>query len=221
MRRVIASRVAFVARAGLLAGPLPWFLIWLLPWLLITPVLGCAGRLPETHYYTLLPPQNFQATTGAEEIGGFAIGVESFTVDPPYDQDRLVYRPVEASAEVGFYAYHRWASPLGRLVAVALADGLRGTAGVAAIEPAVSTGSYSARLRGRVIRFEEVELASTREARMTVEVELVDRDGERLWKETITSSGRSGVGSDPIAHFNSAFQDLLDQARASLAVALQ
>ncbi len=213
MRRVSASSV----RSGVPAGLLPW----LLAWFVIAAALACAGSLPETHYYTLLPPQNFQATTGAEEIGGFAIGVESFTVDPPYDQDRLVYRPVEASAEVGFYAYHRWASPLGRLVAVALADGLRGTAGVAAIEPAVSTGSYSARLRGRVIRFEEVELASTREARMTVEVELVDRDGERLWKETITSSGRSGVGSDPIAHFNSAFEDLLDQARASLAAALE
>lgn len=221
MHRVIASRVAFVARAGLLAGPLPWFLIWLLPWLLITPVLGCAGSLPEIHYYTLLGPQSSYSTSGAAEGEGLAIGVESFSVDPPYDQDRLVYRPNEDTTEVGFYTYHRWASPLGRLVAVAIGGALRGTPGVASVEPAVSTGSYSARLRGRVIRFEEIESASTREARMTVEVELVDREGERLWKETITSSGRSGVGSDPIAHFNSAFEDLLDQARASLAVALE
>ncbi len=200
-------------RFGTSAGPLAW--------LLITMMLGCAGSLPETHYYTLLGAQSGHARDGAATGEGLAIGVESFAVDPPYDQDRLVYRPNAATTEVGFYTYHRWASPLGRLVALAIGEGLRGTPGVARVEPAVTTGSYSARLGGRVIRFEEIELASAREARLTVEVELVDREGVRLWRQTLTSTGRSNVGSSPIAHFNDAFEDLLDEARVGLAAALE
>ncbi len=198
-----------------------WILPWLLPWLLIAAVSGCAGSLPETHYYTLFAAQEDRAGGGTPESEGMMIGVETFVVDPPYDQDRLVYRPDPGSTEVGFYTYHRWASPLGRLVAVALGEGLRGTAGVASIEPAISTGIYSARLRGRVIQFEEIEFAAAREARLSVEIELVDLSGEVLWKETLTGTGRSEGGPEPIANFNRAFDGLLVPARAGLVSALE
>ncbi len=188
-------------------------------WLLAAAVSGCAGGLPETHYYVLLAPHASAADVAASDSEGLAIGVESFSVDPPYDQDRLVYRPDPSSTEVGFYTYHRWASPLGRLVAVALGEGLRRTPGVASIEPTSSIGSYTAWLRGRVKQFEEVDSTSTRAARIVIEVELVDTEGKTLWQETLTGSGNSG-GGEAIGHFNRAFEGLLDQARASLAAAL-
>jgi uncharacterized lipoprotein YmbA len=182
---------------------------------------GCVGSLPETHYYALSVPQNADSRTGALQSEGLMIGIESFAVDPPYDQDRLVYRPSTGSTEVGFYSYHRWAAPLGRLVAVALGEGLRGTAGVTSIEPALANGIYSARLRGRVTYFEEIESATIREARLSIDIELLDLSGEVLWAETLTGAARSDGGEEPIAHFNRAFDDLLTQARAGLASALE
>jgi uncharacterized lipoprotein YmbA len=154
---------------------------------------------------------------------GLFVGVETFVVDPPYDQDRLVYRQDPDSSEVGFYAYHRWASPLGRLVSVAIADGLRGTPGIASIEPAISGGDYSARLRGRVIYLEEVDLPEVQEARMALRLELDDSKGEILWSQTVTgvASSRAESGSEMILLVQSAFDDLLLEARIGLAAALE
>ena len=185
---------------------------------------ACAGSLPQTHYYTLgVPREVVGETSGGGADESLVVGVETFTVDPPYDQDRLVYRLGRDSSEVGFYAYHRWASPLGRLVSVAIAEGLRGTPGVTSIEPAASTGDYSARLAGRVIYLEEVDLPDGQEARIAVELELRDRNDETLWSQTVvgTATGRADSGSQIALQINRAFEALLEQARRDLAGALR
>ncbi len=187
-------------------------------------IAGCAGGLPPTHYYVLRPPPEARGEApGAAVEDGLAIGVEAFAVDPPYDQDRIVYRRGRDSSEVGFYAYHRWASPPGRLVSVALADGLRGTPGIAAIEPAASTGDYSARLRGRVIYLEEVDSEEVQEARVALELELWDRNGQTLWSQTVsgTASGQATSGDEVVLLLRRAFDGALETARLGLAAALE
>jgi len=181
---------------------------------------GCAGGLPPTHYYVLQPPP--EAPEYAAGEAGLAIGVEAFAVDPPYDQDRIVYRRGRDSSEVGFYAYHRWASPPGRLISVALAAGLRGTPGIAAIEPATSTGDYSARLRGRVIYLEALDSEDTQEARIALELELWDRNGAALWSETVsgTASGQATSGGEVAGLLRRAFANALAATRQGLAAAL-
>ena len=64
--------------------------------------------------------------------------VEAFLVDPPYDQDRLVYRVGRNTPEVGFYDYHRWAAPLSRMLPKVVADSFGTVRGVASIEPTVT-----------------------------------------------------------------------------------
>jgi uncharacterized lipoprotein YmbA len=148
------------------------------------------GSLPTTHYYTLHLPSD--AGARASDAPGLLIGVDSIAVDPPYDQDRIVYRRGEESAEVGFYAYHRWASPLGRLLQVALADGLAGARGIGAIEPVRSGRDYDARLGGRLLFLEEVDTAEGQGVRLSIELLLRDRAGESLWSATLSSTaGRS------------------------------
>ena len=186
-------------------------------------LVGCAGSLPLTHYYTLRQPQKlFEPSAEISAIKSIRVGVETFVVDPPYDQDRLVYRKSHNSTEVGFYAYHRWASPLGRLVAVALAEGLSGTSGLASIEPATSAGSYDALLGGRVIYLEEIDLPTRQEARIGLEMRLVDPDGNTLWLQTLSSSvgGQAESAAEIMHQISRAFEDLLGQARQSLTAAL-
>ncbi len=105
----------------------PRRLIELLSLLLL--VTACRSA-PTTRYYVLAPSNTAPETVATPTGGsGLRIGVEPFTVDPPYDRDQLVYRLGVDSVEVGFYSYHRWAAPLSELVAVAVAEGLRGTPG--------------------------------------------------------------------------------------------
>jgi uncharacterized lipoprotein YmbA len=130
----------------------------------------------------------------------------------------LVYRKTRNSSEVGFYAYHRWASPLGRLVAVALADGLSGATGIASIEPSSSSGAYDAHLGGRIIYLEEIDLPTSQEARLALDLRLVDSEGNTLWSQTLSSSvsGQADSATDIMRQITEAFADLLSQARQSL-----
>ena len=155
---------------------------------------------PTTRYYVLAPsmttPESSPTSSGST---GLRVGVEPFTVDPPYDRDQLVYRLGADSVEVGFYSYHRWAAPLSELVAVAMAEGLRGTPGIEIIEPWTSGGDYTALLHGRVIYLEEIDVPGEQQARLRLELRLVDLDGATIWSQEVFGSA-SGQ-SDTVAAF--------------------
>ena len=152
--------------------------------------VGC-GSTPTTHYYVLAPTAVTSPPAPASE--GLRIAVEPFTVDPPYDRDQLVYRLGADSLEVGFYTYHRWAAPLGDLVALSLAEGLQGTPGIRSIEPWSSSGEYDALLRGRVLYLEEVDTPGSQEARLRLELRLVDHDGVVFWSEEVAGSSAGAM----------------------------
>ena len=161
-------------------------------------------------------------SAAADEGKSLRVGVEPFTVDPPYDSDRLVYRLGADSVEVGFYAYHRWAAPLGDLVAVAMAEGLRGNPGFASIEPATAGGDYQAFLRGRVVYLEEIDLPGQQQARLRIEMRLIDADGSTLWSDEVSgsASGQASSVAEIVHQIYAAFDQALEQARSSLAADL-
>lgn len=184
---------------------------------------GCGGGgLPATHYYTLGSPGELPSRTAdAGGDGGLAIGVESLAVDAPYDQDRIVYRRRPDSTEVGFYNYHRWASPVGRLLQNRLVEGLRGAPGVGSIEPATSNGDYDARLGGRVLYLEHIDSPSSQEVRVSVWLELRDGD-EALWSTTVKTSSTSDLvdASDVATLLARVVNELVERARTELTAAL-
>jgi uncharacterized lipoprotein YmbA len=149
------------------------------------------------------------------------IGVEPFTVDPPYDRDQLVFRIGADAVEVGFYEYHRWAAPLGELVAVAIAEGLSGTPGIAAIEPVSAGGDYSAYLRGRVIYLEELDLPDRQQARLRLELRLVSKSGSTLWSQEVAGSaeGQNETVAEVVELLYRAFEEALETARTGLVTA--
>ena len=183
-------------------------------------LLGACSSAPTTHYYVLAPtrpaPEMAAPTSGST---GLTIGVEPFTVDPPYDRNQLVYRLGIDSVEVGFYTYHRWAAPLGDLVAVSMAQGLRGTPGIDRIEPVTSDGDYSAFLRGRVVYLEEIDVPGQQQARLGLELRLVDRDGQMLWSGEVEGSatGSNETVAGIVEQLYQAFDQALSEARAGLA----
>lgn len=197
----------------------PTRLVQLLSLLLL--ITACRSA-PTTRYYVLAPSQAEPATVPtSSESQGLRIGVEPFTVDPPYDRDQLVYRLGVDSVEVGFYSYHRWAAPLSELVAVAMADGLRGTTGIRSIEPWTSAGEYDALLHGRVVYLEEIDVPDRQEARMRLELRLVGDEGSILWSQEVSgsASGHSATVAEIVEQLYSAFDQVLQQTRSSLAAA--
>ena len=171
---------------------------------------GCAGRLPTTHYY-VLEPSNVTATSPRHP--GLSIGVRTFRVDPPYDQDRIVYRVGQDSAEVSFYAYHRWAAPLARMlprvVAVAFAD----MPGTKSIEPAVSGRSYDAYLDGRVLAFEEIDTAEGQRVRVQLHLSLRVNDEDEVWSQTVT--GHDSISTKDVGQIVESLRSALDAALRS------
>ena len=143
-------------------------------------VAGCAGRLPTTHYY-VLEAQDFARTVPAS---GLTIGVPALRVAAPYDQDRIVYRVGENSVEVGFYAYHRWAAPLGRMLPPLIAEACQGLTGVQRIEPAEAERPYDAYLHGRLTTLEEIDTADGVRVLVRLDLRLV-RNGVTVWSETV------------------------------------
>ena len=179
-------------------------------------MIGC-GSAPTTHYYVLAPTRS-APPPGTGMMDGLRVGVEPFTVDPPYDRDQLVYRLGTESVEVGFYNYHRWAAPLSDLVAVAMVDGLRGTPGIARIELWSSGSQYDAVLRGRVVYLEEIDLPGSQEARLRLELRLLDSEGGILWSDVVSgsASGQSDTVAQIVELLYAAFDQAVGQTRAGL-----
>lgn len=186
-------------------------------------VVAC-GSVPATHYYVLAPPLSEDAASSAPDgDSGIRVGVETFAVDPPYDQDRLVYRVGRDSAEVGFYNHHRWSAPPGRLVATALAAGLVGTPGIAEVEPARAAGRYTHLLAGRVVSLEEIDLPGRQVARIQLDVKLLDAgDGSVVWTRFVTAEedGRAEDAADVIRQMQAAFAAAVAAIREGLAAVL-
>ena len=172
---------------------------------LVIAALGlCSCRtLPQTHYYVLEP----QDMSSAEASGsGVTIGVE-FQVDPIYDQDRIVYRIGEDATEVGFYAYHRWAAPLARMLPGVVAAGLTGVGGVKRIEPATQGRDYDAYLYGRVLAFEEIDTHEGERILVRLSLNLLTEDGRELWVEMLDHG--AALSTDDV-------RGVVEQMRAAL-----
>lgn len=190
--------------------------------LLLTSVTGaCLGGPPPppTHHYVLQVPEKPADVSSA----GLHLGVTTLEVDPPYDQNRLVYRSSPSASEVGFYNYHRWAAPLGRLVASGLADGLAGTPGIASAEPVVAGADYDALLFGRVVYLEEVDHPDGVEARIALALRLETDEGGPLWRGTVEASaaGEERGGRAVMALVQRAFGDLVDRLSSEIGAALK
>jgi uncharacterized lipoprotein YmbA len=169
--------------------------------------LGCSSG-PPTHYYVLEAQQQAAAATDDE---GISIGVRTFRVDPPYDDDRIVYR-IGESPEIGFYHYHRWAAPLSRMLPTVISESLSGTEGVSRIEPAGPTTDYDFNLYGRVVKAEEIDTVGQQQVTLQIELRLNDLTGAELWSGLVAADGTTQTEE---------LSDIIDAMSAALGTALE
>ena len=188
-------------------------------------LVGCGGRTPQIHYYVLRAPdrsESAEVSASRDTGSGLGIGVEAFRVEPPFDDDRIVFRVGEGSPEVGFYAYHRWAAPLRRTLPGIAADALRGTPGVASIEPSRPGTRYDALLLGRILSLEEIDMADGQIVRVRLSLTLRLADDSDLWSATLGEETRTRTSDveDVVRAMGRVISDAFARAESELAASL-
>ncbi|HTR56478.1 MAG TPA: ABC-type transport auxiliary lipoprotein family protein [Kofleriaceae bacterium] len=142
-------------------------------------VAACGGSVPATHYYAL-PSPPAQVRPG----NGPTLAIETLDAARPYDDDRMIYRV--DSYRVDFYEYHRWAAPVGALVA----DYLGGAFARSGRFRAVARGPEAQgalAISGRVVALEEIDATpNVWFGRVAVSLVATDRaTGEVVWTEQL------------------------------------
>jgi len=192
----------------------------LLALLFSTAGTGCT-TIPQTHYYLLRPEINSTPPTTIIQQG-LEVGVKYFLVDPPYDQDRIVYRVGSGSSEVGFYAYHRWAVPLSQMLPKLVVDRFSGISGIASIEMIRPGRPYAATFEGKVISFEEIDTPEGQQIHARIFLSLRLRDGSVIWSNVFTeiSPSEAVTVGDIVEKMRSTLVVLLTRGRQSLETVL-
>ncbi len=199
-------------------------------WRLATTALLLAtacSAVPEIRYFDLTQSATSSAVNGDVEDPKISAApsksphwaVAELAVDPPYDQDRLVYRQTATSSEVGFYEFTRWAAPLGQILQRELVRRLDEPQDFAYVEAMEMGHLYHRVLRGRVLQAEEVDQGDgSITARLRLDLELEDGDGGLCWRGEIAgqASGHAKDGAEVMALFQRAADHLLGEVERQL-----
>ncbi len=196
--------------------------------ILVSQLTVACGSVPQTHYYVLTSAEGAAVAADRAEEGAsderahLLVGVKTFLVDPPYDQGLLVYRVGVEALEVGFYTYHRWASSLGSLAALAFANEANTAPGRVAFEPATIEERYQAILHGRIRALEEVDVPDGQVVRVTLELSLDDTTGETLWQRTVASESKIQAqdAGQVVEQLQADFLELVRQATREITAVL-
>jgi ABC-type uncharacterized transport system auxiliary subunit len=146
-------------------------------YILLLALAACAGKVPDTRYYQLAPPQ-----TQAKQPGDASIAIEPLTTDGAYDDDRIVYRVTPYRLD--YYNYHRWSSPPGTMLGNYLQDAFSRSGRFRAVTRDASD-AVPVTLGGRVIAIEEVDQSKTSWlGRIAVELTVTDTVTNKiLWSQ--------------------------------------
>jgi ABC-type uncharacterized transport system auxiliary subunit len=138
---------------------------------------ACGGKLPDTRYYQLVPPES-RPGRGGDEL----LVLEPLTTDAAYDDERIVYRTTPFRLD--YYQYQRWSSAPGLMIGNYLERTLEASGKFRGVVHDL-TPDAPVVLAGRVIAIEEVDRSKTEWlGRLVLELMLTDaKTGEALWTQ--------------------------------------
>jgi ABC-type uncharacterized transport system auxiliary subunit len=146
-------------------------------------LLACSG-VPETFYYTVsnwdtpaVKSENHNAATL-----DIVLGVEKFSADMIYQDDRIIYR--DSPFEVKYYHYRRWAAAPRALVTDEVLKQLRASSCCREVVTFPSLNQVDYILAGRVLAFEEWDENGKWHGRVALSIQIYEPAARRLlWQE--------------------------------------
>jgi uncharacterized lipoprotein YmbA len=155
---------------------------------ILTPVLvlaaGCSSvSLPEENYYRLALPDRVASPIRTTHV----LRIEGIELDSSLSRDKILV--AQSDVQLQAYEFHRWISPLDRLIQDAITNGLSRSGAFVQVKGPVDGPGESLLLSGRVLDFQQVAGANGWSGKVTIVLRVLSaRDRELVLEREVTST---------------------------------
>ena len=148
-------------------------------------LVGC-GRVRYPHYYTLNLPA--PPDPPASENTHATLAVREFRAPTYLHQEAIAYKT--SPEQIGFYAYHRWASDPREVVTNAVVDRLRASGAFAFVKPYDGRPGASYVLSGRLEKLDELDYEGGVKVEIALSAQMTSvATGATVWSNAISEVG--------------------------------
>jgi ABC-type uncharacterized transport system auxiliary subunit len=154
--------------------------------LILSTLLGCAGKIRYPSYYTLNLPS--PPDPPPQESARAVLAVREFRSPAYLRQGSLVYR--RSPEEVGFYNFHRWAVDPREFVTNAIKEHLQASGNFAQVRNYDGHSDVDYILTGRLERLEEVDYEGGIKVEVAISAQMTSlASGATVWTNQVSETG--------------------------------
>jgi ABC-type uncharacterized transport system auxiliary subunit len=147
---------------------------------------SCGGRVRYPNYYTLnlpVPPD-----PPASENAHVTLAIREFSAPTYLRQGAIAYKT--SPEQIGFYAYHRWATDPRDIVTNAVIDRLRASAAFAHVKPYDGRPGASYVLSGRLEKLNEFDYDGGVKVEVALSAQMTSiATGATVWSNAVSEVG--------------------------------
>ena len=148
-------------------------------------LVGC-GRVRYPHYYTLNLPA--PPDPPASENTHATLAIREFSAPTYVRQGAIAYKT--SPEQIGFYAYHRWATDPREAVTNAVMDHLRASAAFAFVKPYDGRPDASYVLSGRLEKLDELDYEGSVKVEIALSAQMTSiATGATVWSNAVSEVG--------------------------------
>jgi len=147
---------------------------------------GCAGKVGHTNYYTLNLPA--PPDPPASEDAHTSVAIREFRAPAYLKQGAIVYKP--APEQIGFYAYHRWATDPCQFVTDSIIARLGATGTFSHVKHYDGQPDVDYLVSGRLEKLEEIDYEGGVRVEVAVSAQMTKLDtGTIVWSKAVSEVG--------------------------------
>jgi ABC-type uncharacterized transport system auxiliary subunit len=150
-------------------------------------VAGCGGKVRYPNYYTLSLPAPPDSPPPAENAHA-TVAIREFRAPAYLRQTAIVYKP--SPEQIGFYAYHRWASDPCEFVTNSVMERLRASGNFAHVKPYDGRPGIEYVLSGRLEKLEEIDYEGGVKVEVAISAQMTNlATGAAVWTNAASEAG--------------------------------
>lgn len=155
-------------------------------WLATLAILTCCGRVRYPQYYTLNLPA--PPDPPASENAHATLAIREFSAPMYLRQGAIAYKT--SPEQIGFYAYHHWATDPREIVTNAVMDYLRASGSFAFVKPYDGRPGASYVLSGRLEKLHELDYEGGVKVEVALSAQMTSiTTGAAVWSNAVSEFG--------------------------------
>jgi ABC-type uncharacterized transport system auxiliary subunit len=155
-------------------------------WAALLILTGCGGRVRYPTYYVLNLPA--PPDPPAAEKAHASLAIREFRAPTYLRQGAIVYKT--SPEQIGFYAYHRWATDPRDFVTNAIVDRLRASGAFARVQAYNGSRDVDYVLSGRLEKLEELDDQGGVKVQVAISAEMTSiATGATVWSNDVSEIG--------------------------------